>query len=247
MHLCSSHLLLRRAAVACLRQLAQREAAEVCEYAMSLARRAGDNKDSTPISEPPTKSSLLNKRESGTSLTRFSVSELNITETGLEGVLFGMLDRETDRKLCSDIHDTLGHMLSSLAVEKLSHWLKLCKDVLAATTGNPKNHFKILPLLRNAVTTAHFSSADVGGAVPVKVEKDEDSEKKDEMDDDTMFTGLGEDEKSKPSVAPRWVTRVFAADCLCRIILLCENADKAHFDLATARAGKAKNAKGTPF
>uniref|UniRef100_A0A4W6CIH4 HEAT repeat-containing protein 5B n=1 Tax=Lates calcarifer TaxID=8187 RepID=A0A4W6CIH4_LATCA len=132
---------------------------------------------------------------------------LNITETGLEGVLFGMLDRETDRKLCSDIHDTLGHMLSSLAVEKLSHWLKLCKDVLAATT-----------------------------AVAFEVEKDEeDSEKKDEMDDDTMFTGLGEDDKSKPSVAPRWVTRVFAADCLCRIILLCENADKAHFDLATAR------------
>lgn len=49
-----------------------------------------------------------------------------------------MLDRETDRKLCSDIHDTLGHMLSSLAVEKLSHWLKLCKDVLAATTGKYK-------------------------------------------------------------------------------------------------------------
>lgn len=56
----------------------------------------------------------------------------------MEGVLFGMLDRETDRKLCSDIHDTLGHMLSSLAVEKLSHWLKLCKDVLAATTGKYK-------------------------------------------------------------------------------------------------------------
>lgn len=52
--------------------------------------------------------------------------------------MFGMLDRETDRKLCSDIHDTLGHMLSSLAVEKLPHWLKLCKDVLAATTGKHK-------------------------------------------------------------------------------------------------------------
>uniref|UniRef100_A0A671T5G1 HEAT repeat-containing protein 5B n=1 Tax=Sinocyclocheilus anshuiensis TaxID=1608454 RepID=A0A671T5G1_9TELE len=175
-HLCSSHLLLRRAAVACLRQLAQREAAEVCEYAMSLARKAGDGKDST---------------------------NLNITETGLEGVLFGMLDRETDRKLCSDIHDTLGHMLSSLAVEKLPHWLKLCKDVLAATTGNSRSL--------------------------------EDSEKKDEMDDDIMFTSLGQDDKSKPSVAPRWVTRVFAADCLCRIIHLCENADKAHFDLAAAR------------
>lgn len=50
-HLSSSHLLLRRAAVACLRQLAQREAAEVCEYAMSLAKRAGDNKDAA-ISQP---------------------------------------------------------------------------------------------------------------------------------------------------------------------------------------------------
>ncbi|XP_057705009.1 HEAT repeat-containing protein 5B [Corythoichthys intestinalis] len=193
-HLCSSHLLLRRAAVACLRQLAQREASEVCEYAMSLAKKAGNGKD--------------------------AAINLNITETGLEGALFGMLDHETDRKLCSDIHDTLGHMLSSLAVEKLSHWLKLCKDVLAATT-------------------------DVGGAVTFEVEKDEeDSEKKDEMDDDIMFTGLGEDDKSKLSVAPRWVTRVFAADCLCRIILLCENADKAHFDLATARSTQAKNPKG---
>ncbi|XP_077093699.1 HEAT repeat-containing protein 5B [Siphateles boraxobius] len=196
-HLCSSHLLLRRAAVACLRQLAQREAPEVCEYAMSLAKRAGDAKDISTIN-------------------------LNITETGLEGVLFGMLDRETDRKLCSDIHDTLGHMLSSLAVGKLPHWLKLCKDVLAATT-------------------------EVGGTVAShsrRKEEDDDSEKKDEMDDDIMFTSLGQDEKAKPSVAPRWVTRVFAADCLCRIINLCENADKAHFDLAAARVAKTKNPEG---
>uniref|UniRef100_A0A8C3D0B2 HEAT repeat-containing protein 5B n=1 Tax=Cairina moschata TaxID=8855 RepID=A0A8C3D0B2_CAIMO len=174
-HLCSSHLLLRRAAVACLRQLAQREAAEVCEYAMSLAKNE---------------------------LVRDEM-------TGLEGVLFGMLDRETDRKLCSDIHDTLGHMLSSLAVENLSHWLMLCKDVLAASSGK-------------------FVCKDL---------------KKDEMDDDTMFTTLGEEDKTKPSVAPRWATRVFAADCLCRVIILCENANKAHFDLALARSARLKNPK----
>uniref|UniRef100_H3B3B5 HEAT repeat-containing protein 5B n=1 Tax=Latimeria chalumnae TaxID=7897 RepID=H3B3B5_LATCH len=191
-HLCSSHLLLRRAAVACLRQLVQREAAEVCEYAMSLAKNAGD------------------KETSGINI--------NITETGLDGVLFGMLDRETDRKLCSDIHDTLGHMLSSLAVGKLSHWLKLCKDVLAAST-------------------------DISAAGPLEGRKDDESEKKDEMDDDTMFTTLGEDDKSKPSVAPRWATRVFASDCLCRIIMLCENTDRAHFDLALARSAKTKNPK----
>eukprot|EP00062_Callorhinchus_milii_P000008 gi/632933650/ref/XP_007887784.1/ PREDICTED: HEAT repeat-containing protein 5B isoform X2 [Callorhinchus milii] len=189
-HLCSSHLLLRRAAVACLRQLAQREAAEVCEYAMSLLRNVGD-KESSGI-------------------------DVSITETGLEGVLFGMLDRETDRKLCADIHDTLGHMLSSLAVEKLSHWLKLCKDVLAATT-------------------------DVNAAGQLEGMRDDDGEKKDEMDDEIMFTSIGDDDKSKPSVAPRWATRVFAADCLCRIMLLCENADKVHFDLAKARTAKLKN------
>ncbi|XP_063774046.1 HEAT repeat-containing protein 5B isoform X2 [Pseudophryne corroboree] len=188
----SSHLLLRRAAVACLRQLAQREAAEVCEYAMNLAKNAADKE-----------SSGLN---------------INITDTGLEGVLFGMLDRETDRKLCSDIHDTLGHMLSSLAMDKLSHWLLLCKDVLAATS-------------------------DVGTAGLIAGGRDEESEKKDETDDDTMFTTLGDDDKSKPFVAPRWATRVFAADCLCRIILLCENANKAHFDLAAARTLKLKNPK----
>lgn len=59
-----------------------------------------------------------------------------------------MLDRETDRKLCSDIHDTLGHMLSSLAVEKLSHWLMLCKDVLAASSGMSLNNgLKIMKII----------------------------------------------------------------------------------------------------
>lgn len=140
-HLSSSHLLLRRAAVACLRQLAQREAAEVCEYAMSLAKRAGDNKDAAISQHTEGNSHILpepGRKSSYLTGFFFSCQDLNITETGLEGVLFGMLDRETDRKLCSDIHDTLGHMLSSLAVEKLSHWLHLCKDVLAATTGNGK-------------------------------------------------------------------------------------------------------------
>uniref|UniRef100_A0A9L0TMC6 HEAT repeat-containing protein 5B n=1 Tax=Equus caballus TaxID=9796 RepID=A0A9L0TMC6_HORSE len=209
-HLCSSHLLLRRAAVACLRQLAQREAAEVCEYAMSLAKNAGDKESGganvSPFAPGVSARSDIHCRHQG----------VNITETGLEGLLFGMLDRETDRKLCSDIHDTLGHMLSSLAVDKLSHWLMLCKDVLAA-------------------------SSDMSTATPLSSGKDEESEKKDEMDDDTMFTTLGEEDKSKPFVAPRWATRVFAADCLCRIIHLCDNADQAHFDLAMARSAKLRN------
>lgn len=88
-----------------------------------------------------------------------------------------------------------------------------------------------------------FLILDVGTATLIAGVRDEETEKKDEMDDDTMFTTLGEDDKSKPFVAPRWATRVFAADCLCRIIMLCENANNPHFDLAAARAMKMKNPK----
>lgn len=88
-----------------------------------------------------------------------------------------------------------------------------------------------------------FLVVDMSAATLLSSGKDEESEKKDEMDDDAMFTTLGEEDKSKPFVAPRWATRVFAADCLCRIINLCENSDQAHFDLALARSAKLRNPK----
>ncbi|KAL0983671.1 hypothetical protein UPYG_G00131110 [Umbra pygmaea] len=180
-HLCSSHLLLRRAAVACLRQLAQR-APEVCEYAMSVTR--------TPR-KPPTSISTLQRA----AWRGFCLECWTVRRTG------------------------------SFVTTSMTHWVTCC------------------PRLR---WTNYLIETGGGGAVvPVDLGKeDEDAEKQDEIDDDIMFTALGEDSNAKPSVAPRWVTRVFAADCLCRIILLCENADKTHFDLAAARSAKAKDPKG---
>ncbi len=102
-----SHLLLRRAAVACLRQLAQREAREVCEHAVSIDNESKNAKAKTSI----------------------------IGDTGLEGTLFGLLDLETDRKLMSDVQDTLVSMLQALAAENLTRWILLIKDVLQASTG----------------------------------------------------------------------------------------------------------------
>lgn len=106
--LSSNHLLLRKAAVSCLRQLAQREAKEVCEHAMTLASENRDNS---------------------------IVEGLLITDSGLPGVLFSMLDTETDASLIKDIHDTLISMLQMLAADNLSQWLGLCKDVLTVATG----------------------------------------------------------------------------------------------------------------
>ena len=95
--------------MACLRQLAQREAREVCEYALTLAGETKEAKDHPAI-----------------------------TETGLEGALFGLLDTEGDRKLISDVQDTLVSMLQALAADNLTRWLLLIKDVLQVRTGQPQ-------------------------------------------------------------------------------------------------------------
>lgn len=60
---------------------------------------------------------------------------LKITESGLPGVLFKILDTETDSQLIKDVHDTLTSMLQMLAADNLSQWLSLCRTVLTVTSG----------------------------------------------------------------------------------------------------------------
>ncbi|NWH78927.1 HTR5A protein, partial [Piaya cayana] len=186
-NLCSSYLLLRRAVVACLRQLVQREAAEVSEYAVALVKE--NREDFTP-------------------------ADVNIREIGLEGALLGLLDKELDQRLCQDIKETLTHMLTSMAVGKLSFWLKLCKDVLAA-------------------------SADFNTVASVDTTQEEEMTK---VDDASVLTS-DSDEKFHPFSNPRWSTRVFAAECVCKIISLCENAGSAHFDITLAQERKQRDSR----
>ncbi|XP_017331866.1 HEAT repeat-containing protein 5A isoform X5 [Ictalurus punctatus] len=109
-NLCSSYLYLRRAVVACLRQLAQREAVEVSEHAVALVKEL-PRRDNTQL-------------------------DVTIKEVGLEGALFSLLDQERDAQLCQDIEETLVHMMSSVAESQLAHWLKLCKDVLSSACSD---------------------------------------------------------------------------------------------------------------
>ncbi|NXO93278.1 HTR5A protein, partial [Certhia brachydactyla] len=186
MNLCSSYLLLRRAVVACLRQLVQREAAEVSEYAVALVKESKE--DFTP--------------------------DVNIREIGLEGALLGLLDKELDSRLCQDIKETLTHMLTSMAVEKLSFWLKLCKDVLAA-------------------------SADFNTVASIDTTQEEETAKGDDV---TVLTS-DSDDRFHPFRNPRWSTRVFAADCVCKIISQCESAGSAHFDITLAQEKKQRDSR----
>uniref|UniRef100_A0A8C3DZJ4 HEAT repeat-containing protein 5A n=1 Tax=Corvus moneduloides TaxID=1196302 RepID=A0A8C3DZJ4_CORMO len=187
MNLCSSYLLLRRAVVACLRQLVQREAAEVSEYAVALVKESKED---------------------------FTPADVNIREIGLEGALLGLLDKELDPRLCQDIKETLTHMLTSMAVEKLSFWLKLCKDVLAA-------------------------SADFNTVASIDTTQEEETAK---VDDISVLTS-DNDDRFHPFRNPRWSTRVFAAECVCKIISQCENAGSAHFDITLAQERKQRDSR----
>ena len=56
----------------------------------------------------------------------------------------------------------------------------------------------------------------------------------DDDDDDTVLHVKQDTDLNKLSVAPRWPTRVFAIDCLLKIMAACEG-NRAHFDLALAK------------
>ncbi|XP_050534619.1 HEAT repeat-containing protein 5B isoform X3 [Daktulosphaira vitifoliae] len=193
-NLSNSHLLLRKAAVSCLRQLSQREAREVCEIA----------------------DSFLNSHDNDNTEGFF------ITESGLPGVLFNMLDTEMDSQLIEDIHDTLISMLQILAVDNLTKWINLCKSVLAVSSD------------LNIKETEKFEG---------NILNDDDET----GDDHDEFQMNSKDEASaKRKQQPCWSTKVFAIQCMCRIISTCyrDQNSAPHFNLSLAKELLITNNKG---
>lgn len=168
--LSSNYLMLRKAAISCLRQLTTREAKEVTEHAISI----------------------------------FTDDDGLLSEYGLMGVLFAMLDTESDPEMIKNIHDTIISMLQMLAADNLSQWLSMCKRVLTVA-----------------------SESEMAGDAPKEVDGDED--------DDNAEFHTDEPTQTHPAVQPRWKTRVFAAECVRRIISTCEQGNAKHFDLIAAK------------
>lgn len=223
--LCSAlncpHLLLRRAAVACLRQLSQREAREVCEHASSWA------KENTAVNSGNNGKGSVggsSQQQQQQQRQRWASEGAPLPwEAELPGVLFALLDRETDPRLVSHVHDSLTSMLQAMLDDSLAHWLTLCKDVLTA-----------------ADTTASVVSA-AAAASAAAPEREAEADGAEEFDDDDEETiKAGEEPISHPAVGPRWPTKVFAAESLHKIISLCQG-HRAHFDLALAREERSLN------
>lgn len=191
--LSSNYLMLRKAAVACLRQLAQREAKEVCEHALTL--------------------------------TTEDANGIVITETGLPGLLFGMLDTETDDEMIKNIHDTLNSMLQMLASDNLTQWLGLCKKVLT-------------------VAKELAAGAEEAGMKDTLAGANQDDDENEEDDDDVAEFHAEEKESTHPAVQPRWPTRIFAAECVRKIITTCETSNPIHFDLVQAKEIQMTKSRG---
>ncbi|XP_065086888.1 HEAT repeat-containing protein 5B isoform X2 [Ochlerotatus camptorhynchus] len=189
-NLSSNYLMLRKAAVSCLRQLTTREAKEVCEHAMNL------------VSED---------------------DGFELSDYGLPGVLFGMLDTESDNIMIKNIHDTITSMLQILAADNLSQWLSMCKNVL---------------------TVASEAALTSGPAETVTIKEDADDAEDAEADDDNVEFHAEDNQATHPAVQPRWPTRVFAAECVRKIISTCENATAAHFDLLLAKEMQITKSRG---
>lgn len=168
--LSSNYLVLRKAAISCLRQLTTREAKEVTEHAICI----------------------------------FTDDDGLLSEYGLMGMLFGMLDTESDPEMIKNIHDTIVSMLQMLSADNLSQWLSMCKRVLT-------------------VASESEMAAEIG--------KDADGDE----DDDNAEFHTDEPTQTHPAVQPRWKTRVFAAECVRRIINTCEQGNSKHFDLIAAK------------
>ncbi|XP_045484531.1 HEAT repeat-containing protein 5B isoform X1 [Pieris rapae] len=174
--LSSPELSVRIAALCCLRQLSQKEAGEVCKYAM-LA------KDHVPA-----------KPYCG----------VVITETGLPGALFAYLDIERDETALSHARDTLTCcLLAAAANGTIKEWLALAKRVLTIKLEDSNNP---------------------------------DTDLDAEGDDDQAEFHAESEESTHPAVQPRWPTRVFAMECIQKIMSACEaTGDAAHFDLVKAK------------
>lgn len=64
-----------------------------------------------------------------------------------------------------------------------------------------------------------------------------------EADEGGGMTAGEAPEETHPTVDPRWPTRVFATECIKKIIMVCQSRD-AHFDLAQARTTRQETGEG---
>lgn len=191
----SNDLLLRKASISCIRQLCQKESTEVCEQTKLF------------VSEAKITTGLLTI----------------INDSGLEGLLFKLLDIEIDNLIISDIRDTINSIFSCLNETNLKHWISLLKEIAICNSDIDK---------MSAASSDKDSLKDSNdNGVGDNQNEDED----DENDGETFKPTDENDEANKDvnvkNISPKWPNQVFAVQLLRKLIVHCYNSNHLHFDL----------------
>uniref|UniRef100_A0A2K6G5K4 HEAT repeat-containing protein 5A n=1 Tax=Propithecus coquereli TaxID=379532 RepID=A0A2K6G5K4_PROCO len=138
-------------------------------------------------------------------------------------------------------HVNLSSLVSCLCVNLCSPYLLLRRSVLACLrqlvqreAAEVSEHAVMLTKDSREELTPDFSTV-----ICVDTMQEEEGDK----GDDASVLTTRNDEKSHPFTNPRWATRVFAAECVCRIINQCENVNIAHFDIALAQEMKKRDSR----
>ncbi|VDM18926.1 unnamed protein product [Hydatigera taeniaeformis] len=227
---------LRRAAIACIRQISQKDPDNFCEFMASVP---------TTPSYPTIYTSATNfignlpgEKPAVSAISSMSATE-KPTEAAippLETVLFSLLDVETDLKLRSHLEEAISSLLQARGLSHFSGWMRSLKQLLQLTTsrfnavgGIQEQTGSFKPRRSSKEWVADDGN---GGSANIHAE-----EEVDEDDDEQTFgaNSKSRHERFSPSDAifnlpPRWPTRILAIACLRRLMCLCHQAA----ELATA-------------
>ena len=225
--LVSKDFLLRKVSVSCMRQLCQKDSIEVCSISKSFVQET----------KPIGLLSLINDR-------------------GLEGLLFKMLDIETNADLIRDLHDILNSLLCSLLNEStLKHWIYLCKDIAVSADE------------ASSVSAQDDSSTNQAKNNKKKTSKkaqneDEDDEEEDDDDSQTLQISSNQNDPSKKLgdqinsnlklkqitklISPKWPNRVFAIELIRRIISMCASSYSSTISTKSSTPTDSDNNKFIP-
>ncbi|CAH8516770.1 unnamed protein product [Schistosoma bovis] len=233
----SFHLVLRRAALSCLRQLSQKEAKDL--YGCMTLGGLLEEKPSPVLSSFST---ISNKND----MNSFSKST---TSEKLEKKLFSLLDVEMNYQLRRDIEDTLIGMLEATGTSQLSYWFTLLKEVLLVSTSLKTDLTSDSNVIRNSIqkSSSTNESNSIGGDKLSSINNDDVdimavSERNSRVDEENISGSIQPEDneyedvdinfKPKQSnqeinqlftvkIRARCSTRIFAISCLRILISNC--------------------------
>uniref|UniRef100_A0A5K3FH75 HEAT repeat-containing protein 5B n=1 Tax=Mesocestoides corti TaxID=53468 RepID=A0A5K3FH75_MESCO len=221
--LTSSCFGLRRAVVACLRQISQKEANGICDVV-----GAASPQSASPAPRPNNAfiGNLPDETPSGQSAVTSSLP--------LGAVLFSLLDVETDARLRGNIEECILNLLQARGISHFSEWMRTLKQLLQATTTKFTSGMTTTdqPGGTRALKQKHGNVP--GGGEGNNVEggvEDDDDDDGDDDDDEQSFGDVAESRGEQLrtgdgifNLPPKWPTRALAVACLHRLVFLCHEA-----------------------